>query len=315
VESHWQSIVSLARNWLTSSLLPSRYWFFAVKRASKVCNILPTNHLDSITTPFELVHHKKVDYRLLFPMFSTAYIKYRRANGTVKNKWNPQTLKCNVVGTCRQSDGLLFYHLLSKQVITCGDGHKFDTFSPSGPQFNEKFDGSFTISSESNNQSIHHPNSYEVNKQIFFQDPDNPSSYVTATVLHQPLDENTKPFTVQTCNTGTILHLLGSDILDHDPTKDPSLSNTALPFPHLPWVRHNAIATLFLSDCMQTPKQDFLKFKEGQWSFHLGRDKDKSSHPLIPLPAFAELAESMINNKKLFPGRKTHSFVLNACQS
>ncbi len=31
VEQHWQTTVSMARNWLRSSLLPSKYWFLATK--------------------------------------------------------------------------------------------------------------------------------------------------------------------------------------------------------------------------------------------------------------------------------------------
>ena len=44
VERHWQSILSMSRNWLRSSMLPSKYWFFAVKRAVEISNIMPTKH-------------------------------------------------------------------------------------------------------------------------------------------------------------------------------------------------------------------------------------------------------------------------------
>jgi hypothetical protein len=70
----------MSRNWLTSSMLPSRFWFHAVKRAAEICNILPTHHLSKTTTPFEIMHQSKVDYRQLFPMFSIAYIKHVREN-------------------------------------------------------------------------------------------------------------------------------------------------------------------------------------------------------------------------------------------
>jgi transposase InsO family protein len=62
VERHWKTVVSMARNWLTSNLLPSKYWYFAVKRACEVLNIMPITHNDKVTTPFELVYRKKVDY-------------------------------------------------------------------------------------------------------------------------------------------------------------------------------------------------------------------------------------------------------------
>jgi hypothetical protein len=38
---HWQTMVSMARNWLASAELPSSYWFYAVKRAAEVCNYFP----------------------------------------------------------------------------------------------------------------------------------------------------------------------------------------------------------------------------------------------------------------------------------
>jgi hypothetical protein len=61
-ERHWQEAVALARNWLTSSMLPSKFWFYAIKRACEICNIMPTNHLPEVTTPFTLMFNKKVDY-------------------------------------------------------------------------------------------------------------------------------------------------------------------------------------------------------------------------------------------------------------
>ena len=68
VERHWQTVVNMARNWMRGALLPSKYWWFALRRACEVKNILPTTHIPNIlTTPIELVHHKKSDYRQLFP--------------------------------------------------------------------------------------------------------------------------------------------------------------------------------------------------------------------------------------------------------
>ena len=36
VERKWQSIISMARNWLTAELLPTKYWFFAIKGRLKL---------------------------------------------------------------------------------------------------------------------------------------------------------------------------------------------------------------------------------------------------------------------------------------
>lgn len=38
-ERHWQTIVSMARNWLASAELPASFWFYAVRRAVEVVTI------------------------------------------------------------------------------------------------------------------------------------------------------------------------------------------------------------------------------------------------------------------------------------
>jgi deoxyuridine 5'-triphosphate nucleotidohydrolase len=312
VESHWQNIVAMARNWLTSAMLPTKYWYLAIKRGCEVSNILPSKHMNKITTPHELVYNKKVDYRVLFPMFSTAYIKYLREGGKVKDKWATQSLKCIAVGTCDKSNGLLFYHPQSKQLITCGNGYKFDPFSPAGPQFDEKFDGTFTFQTGNPTSAIHRQPTYELTKTIYYKDTSTtPPTYHKGTILHQPIDDDDEPYTIHNTSTGNILQLMCSEILDHDPSKPITTNTSNLPFPHIPWLLHKAKVTVFLNDQMKTPKQGRLIFEDNTWFFQIGR-KDHKDAIHMPLPQFSSLAESMIHNKKVFRGWKTHNFVLNA---
>ena len=61
VERPWQTIVFMARNWSQAALLPSTYWWFAIRQVHKVQNLLPTKHpKNNVTSLFELVHGKKV---------------------------------------------------------------------------------------------------------------------------------------------------------------------------------------------------------------------------------------------------------------
>ena len=124
----------MSRNWLRSSLLPSNYWWFAIKQAAGALNAYPTTTDDNtFTTPFELAFNlKPPDYRNLLPMFSTVYIKKVCNRGLDHNKWYPQSLKCILEGKCFNSDALLFYHPPLKQTISCTDGYKLDTFLPPG---------------------------------------------------------------------------------------------------------------------------------------------------------------------------------------
>ena len=110
VERRWQSILTMARNWLRNELLPSTFWFFAIKRGCETMNILPTKHeKGKFSTPFENVHNEKVDYRQLFPIFKKAYVKTeKRTGGKHKNSYYTHTIKAICVGTCPDSDSLLF---------------------------------------------------------------------------------------------------------------------------------------------------------------------------------------------------------------
>lgn len=84
VEQHQQTIVTMTCNWMCAALLPSKYWWFLVRRACELHKIMPMTHIkNKISTPFEMVHSKQVDYRLFFLLLSIAYTKYVHEHGTV----------------------------------------------------------------------------------------------------------------------------------------------------------------------------------------------------------------------------------------
>ena len=161
----------MSRNWLRAHLLPSKCWWFAVKGATELQNLLPIKKNGIITTPHELVHGGKVDYRCLFPMPSTAYIRKPKISQGKQTgrKWKSKSLKCIVIGQCPKSDSLvlLFYHPPSKQTISWGDRYKFDMFHPSGPKFGLKYDSNFTMNTRSDIDCIHRPPSHEENTKVY----------------------------------------------------------------------------------------------------------------------------------------------------
>ena len=80
VTRHWKFIVVMARDWLTHTMLPSKYWYFAVKQAVEVATIMPVTIDEKLTTPYEDVYHQKPGYCTLIPMFATSYIRQHREN-------------------------------------------------------------------------------------------------------------------------------------------------------------------------------------------------------------------------------------------
>jgi deoxyuridine 5'-triphosphate nucleotidohydrolase len=302
VERHWQTLVNMARNWLTSSQLPSTYWYFAVKRACEVSNIMPTQINSTLTTPYELVYNRKVDYRCLIPIFCTSYIKqHRETGGTHKNKWLNKTLKCILVGKCPLSDSLLFYHPPSKQTLSCAEGYRFDTSTPAGPQFGEQYEGDFIFNTKSALSAIHRPPSHEENETVYYNHDD--GSYHPAKVLSVPIEDDTQPYTIQDTVSGDIHEYLGEELLDHDPSATPSNVPTtnATMFPTLPWIGDGEKVTLYLPTIMPRPQQGKLQYNADteSWQFNPGRVKKRDP---IPLPNFDTLAPSMVDNRKLFKG-------------
>ena len=295
----------MARNWLTSNLLPSPYWYFAIKRACEVGNILPTLHIKNIiTTPHELVFGSKADYRSLFPMFSLSYIKVPKRRQEDSNKWSSQTVKAIVVGRCPKSDGLLFYIPTSKQLISNGDGYKFDTSSPSGPHFNEKFDSSFYMSTRASFEAaIHRSPTYQSNEVVYVKNND---KVFQAHVLSVPINDDDEPYTLQYVDSGEIVQVLAEEILPSDPNANiPSSSSIS----HIKWIQDGAKVTLILPATNNQPKQGILKLSNDEWLFYPGRVR---KHQPIPLPSFLENAESLLNNRKLFKGWITQSRAIAA---
>jgi hypothetical protein len=94
-------MVAMARNWLASAKLPPSFWFYAVRHAAEVCNYFPYKLEDgSYTTPFELVHKRKPDLRVLFKMFGLAAVCRERIGDTTLNKFDSQSVLMIAVGRC-----------------------------------------------------------------------------------------------------------------------------------------------------------------------------------------------------------------------
>ena len=145
----------------------------------------------------------------------------------------------------------MFYHPPSKQTLTCGDGFRFDSHSPAGPQFGQHYEGEFQFTTKSAREnSIHIKPTHETNNKAYVKDESNTINEVI--ILDTPLNETDEQYTVQNIVTGDILQVLHSELLDHDPTKKTQYiqDTQKTQFPHIPWLKHDAKATLYLPTFM-----------------------------------------------------------------
>ena len=297
----------MSRNWLTQQLLPSSFWWFAIKRAVEVSNtLLLTYHIDAKhpKTPFEYVYNRKTDPRNLITLFSIADIKVEKEQGISHcNTFRSQTLRCITIGLSNKADCVLFYHPPSKQIIHAPT-YKFDTFLPSSPQFQLAFDGEFIFNTRADlDSSIHRPTSHETNLTVYVTLPTDATPH-QGIIVQQPVNKNTQPFTTIQLANNDIVNVMSSNISDFDPSASPSdIPPINTNPPHLQWIKDGAKVTMIPSDTLQ-PKLGYLMhltLVPGEWDFVIGR---KKQNPRIPLPKFEANIHSMLHNKKLFQNWK-----------
>ena len=270
VERNWRSVVRMARSWLTSALLPSQFWFHAIKRAVETTNYLPVTMNGLATTPFELVHHQKPDIRALIPLFSVAYIDHPRSGTTDTPTMSSQTLRVILIGKSSHSSALEFYHPPTKQIYS-SSVYKLDPTLASGPIFDLHYDGGLFFNTYHNEADTNISTTFAQDQIVYFQPSttDN-TAYVKAKVIGIPLDDSTI-YSIQRQDNLNIIEMPQHRLLPSNPTATPTnhipINDKALPS----WIKQNAAATLFLST-MPKPRRGLLKrHQDNNWYFHFGR--------------------------------------------
>ena len=296
VERNWRTVVRMARSWLTASLLPSSFWYFAIRRAVEVSNYMPVNSKGIITTPFELVHHQKPDINSLIPQFSIAYIDHPMTNNTNNESMSTQTLRTILVGKSEKTTGLEFYHPPSKQIITSAV-YRLDPTLAAGPIFDLNYDGGLFFNTYFNEADQHRPPQFTVNQTVYFQ-PNTSAPFIKAKILSIPMDSN-NIFTIQRADNLNIIQMPESRLSNSDPAKPPqdslSTRDTTLPT----WIKQHAPATLFFPT-MPKPRRGTIKLHtDHEWYFHFGRSN--TTEP-VHLQNFHLEARNMIHNYHLIRG-------------
>lgn len=115
VERTWQSLVRMARAFITEKQLGCEYWFYAVKHAALMINQIPGRLGRKLTFPFEMVHGVKPDSSTWFELFSIGYFPHSSENGESKSKSQANSLDGIAVGRDSQTNTVLFYNPVTRQ--------------------------------------------------------------------------------------------------------------------------------------------------------------------------------------------------------
>ena len=130
VESHWKSMVRMARGYLTEKQMPRTFWFFAVENAARMMNMLPGRWNKQLTSPFQLVHAQRPSPKTWFQPFSVGFWTQEtttfEGNTETKSKTQSQSMAGIAIGRDHKSNAMLFYNPTNKKYYTPGD-YKLDS--------------------------------------------------------------------------------------------------------------------------------------------------------------------------------------------
>ena len=175
VERKWQSLVEMARSFLTEARLPKKFWFWAIREASLRHNILPVTQDPSKpddvkfwTTPFAEFYGTKPDYRILFNFGSIGAFR-RVTDGSIKrSKMDAQSMLGIALGRSEFTNGMVFYNpemdsfCVSADYILDSERHIGDIF----PSL--RYDGGFVAKFISEDKDKN-PSTYGIGDTVFVQ--------------------------------------------------------------------------------------------------------------------------------------------------
>ena len=115
VERTWQTIVRMARAYVTENQVGREYWFYATRHAALMINQVPGRLGRKLTTPFELVHGCKPRAETWFQLFSVGYFRQDSDAQGARSNTEDQTLDGIAVGRDDKANTIVFYNPISKK--------------------------------------------------------------------------------------------------------------------------------------------------------------------------------------------------------
>jgi hypothetical protein len=254
-ERHWQTLVSMSRNWLASPELPSSFWFYAVRRAAEVCNYFPFKCEDGrVLTPFEMAYQVKPDVQNLFQPFCLAAVRRVRVGDEVVPKFDSQSIPMITLGKCPHSDGLQFFNLINGTIVSSID-YKFQPNVTSGTRFGYTYQAGMCLYRLDETTNMYAP-SFPLESTVLVNTHSPPH---VAKIIGTPSYTRPDIYTVRFKDDSIAEYSIQDNVLEIAPHSSTRSSISLLP----DWVKGGATATLFLSH-MSKPRHGRLYQNESQ---------------------------------------------------
>ncbi len=231
VESHWKIMVHMSRAYLTEKQMPRTFWYYAIKHAAKMMNMIPGKYCRKLSSPFMLVHGARTDPRIWLPLFLLCYFHHKKDSNASRSKSQAHTMDGIIIGRSPTSNSILVDNPQNQKYYK-PNSYRIDPYRlPSSVYPTIQYVGDLFVSLHRNNiSSISEP--YPPGMRVLNF---NPTSGLTraGTVMDIPFDSKKSPHYLSLLDDGTTHSVSAADMesLIPKPTVDttPS-SHLLLPF-------------------------------------------------------------------------------------
>ena len=139
-ERTWRTVVAMARSFITDMQMPRKFWYWAIRHSVQVHNYMPCKVEGKLTSPFELAHGTKPDYRILCRLFATTYFKHESDGERTRDGIESKSMQGILLGRSPKSNGYIVYCPHTKQFYDTID-LKIDEGRNTATAFGLKYDG------------------------------------------------------------------------------------------------------------------------------------------------------------------------------
>jgi len=315
VESHWKTMVHMARAYITEKQMPRSFWFYAVVHAARMMNAIPGRYSGRLVSPFLLVHGVGYDERMWIPIFSRAYFHHEKDGDVSRSHHQAHTMDGVVVGRSPTSNALLVYNPRNKKYYE-PDSYRLDPYRLQSSAYPSiKYDGGLFVNLL-RGDNPHFKEKYPPGTQVERIDPIS-GMLVSETVMDIPF-----PLEVSSNSSDAVTNLPYTISFDNGTTDSIPLSKMAgliPPPPIVPSTPDGADPLLppFLHLNSQITYEHegqyhkgYLGIQDGVYRFsfksHVNKRKEDWGEPLPHLPStWVDLCVEGI----LVPGHISHMFL------
>jgi len=88
----------MLRAYLTEKQMPRSFWYYAIKHAAQMMNMIPGRYGGKLASPFMLVYGVRPDQRTWLPLFSICYFHHEKDSDVQRSKNQAHTMDGIVIG-------------------------------------------------------------------------------------------------------------------------------------------------------------------------------------------------------------------------